>query len=132
MNETQLREVLDEAKVHGIDIHIVTHKSDKQLSRIAKEYNATIFANETEVDSISRMVNCQILYIANSYMGFLAGLLRRDSNVHYPRNAMFAIFGLGSNYDTSGWIPFDVTCEERRVKIPRSESFYDESMIGDD
>jgi hypothetical protein len=132
MNETQLRDVLDNAKLHGMDIHIVTHKSDMQLLRIAKQYKATIFANETEVQSISRMVNCRILYIANSYMGFLAGLLRRNSNVHYPRNAMFAIFGLGSVYDTSGWIPFDVTCEERRVKIPRSESSHDESMDGGD
>lgn len=117
--------IVDEAKRNNPDcrtIQIITHQPNSALVDMCKEKstpscNVEVRAGEDVEISIARMIWSKDLYIANSYIGFLAGLLRsayakntdaedkRKKRVHYPPNAMFAIFGLGSKYDQSGWTP---------------------------
>ncbi|CAD7976453.1 unnamed protein product [Amoebophrya sp. A25] len=57
-----------------------------------------------EDGDIWRMMHGKALYLSHSYFGFAAALFRNDQNVYYPKNAMFAAFGLGAPaFDKSGW-----------------------------
>jgi hypothetical protein len=109
MSSDQIRLIVKHALATYPDlkIEIITHKSHKVLDEIAKDFPLVkILANESEMQSIYRLATAKHLYLANSYMGFLGGLLSNESStVYYPPNLMYAAFGLGSKYDTSNWIP---------------------------
>jgi hypothetical protein len=114
----QLKAVMQLAERSGSPIHIITHKANDLLKSVAAEFGARVFDGESEIESVARMVICKELYIANSYMGFVAGVLRGSGDVYYPRNAMFAVFGLGSKHDASGWHPMDLEDMPRRKRKP--------------
>lgn len=97
-------------------IEIVIANVDDELTNLVNELKATLpidlqtFGGETEIESLARMASAEKLYICNSYMGLLAGMLADPSHttVHYPPNAMFAFFGLhASCFDISSWKLYD-------------------------
>jgi hypothetical protein len=115
MTIAQVEGVLQQA-IHenpGLHIDVVTQSSTPELDMLARRLpHVRVRAGESPETSLARMLHSDALYIANSYMGFLAGLLRppspNQSRVYYPRNAMFAIFGLGGEKDHSGWKAFEI------------------------
>jgi hypothetical protein len=112
---SQLTRLVDSAVLlhPTLPVEIVTHKQDDDLDRLVSWYSehgvtVVVRAGESELDSLVRMATAQFLYISNSYMGFLSGLLSCGEQVYYPPNLMFGVFGLGSKYDASGWRPYDI------------------------
>lgn len=103
-----LRDVMQIAASDRLEIQIITHRANDLVRKIAAEFGATVLDGESEIESIARMVSCRTLYLASSYMGFVAGILKRVGSVYYPRNAMFSVFGLGSKHDVSKWRPIDL------------------------
>lgn len=47
------------------------------------------------------------LFLSNSYLGFAAAVINKENaSVYYPKNSMFAWFGIGTKFDTSGYKPY--------------------------
>jgi hypothetical protein len=93
-------------------IEIVIAHVDEELQALVNGLKESLsvdiaaYGGESEMQSLARMASAENLYICNSYMGLLAGMLADPSHttVHYPPNAMFAFFGLHcSCVDISSW-----------------------------
>jgi hypothetical protein len=118
MIDEHIRSVVNQVSRHlgpKYIYHFVTQKTNPILKRIVEDYKhkgieIEIKDDETPEISLERMVSSEALVIANSYMGFLAGMIgARHRKVFFPPNAMFAIFGLGSQRDRSGWQALSMT-----------------------
>lgn len=47
------------------------------------------------------------LFLSNSYLGFAASVISKENPiVYYPKNLMFSWFGIGTKFDTSGYLPY--------------------------
>lgn len=105
VSQTSLIEVIAQARqlFPDLPIEIVTHKSDPELKELERDPKIKIYAGELEIASLHRLASAKCMFIANSYMGFLAGMLSSSSKIYYPQNAMYSVFGLGTKLDKSGW-----------------------------
>lgn len=100
--------LIRDAHPHQV-IEVVCQKTDLELQEIVRGHrDVVIWAEESEMESLARMASSDVIYIANSFMGLLAGMLAPAATVRYPPNAMHAVFGLGSWCDRTEWAPYDL------------------------
>jgi hypothetical protein len=89
---------------------IVDAHKDKELRVIAQSLSPEVIEYVENLGGIVQvnqkasldfwtMVHSSILYAANSYMSFVAGMLHKDhQTVYIPRNAMFTSLGVGIDH----------------------------------
>jgi hypothetical protein len=131
MSKNQIRSVIKDAlkQFPGMHIEIITHKiTDEMRELAALSPLVTIKADEPEMKSIYRLATAKHLFLANSYMGFLGGILsdKDFTTVFYPPNMMYAFFGLGSKYDQSNWLP--MSTNQQKSAAPASSRQHTSSV----
>lgn len=92
---------------YGYPVHIIC--SNKGSSIIPDKYNKFIIHNNLDEDhSLWCMINSKILIISSSCFALSAAYLHKGEKVYYPMWNHFACMGLGTKYDRTNWIIYDV------------------------